>query len=152
VVFSSSTGLKKVRGKFAKTFSPMQYPAWFDNSDTFSQSLLLLSQFFSSYLPTPSHIMAPSLEESTQIDFEAPLKAAPKLVAPEPGTQHPLPPFLQSSYAILTLSPQSTVPGPSPSKPAKATRAPGARTSRSAPRHPKAQTRTSRSSRRGSRA
>ncbi|OCK94558.1 P-loop containing nucleoside triphosphate hydrolase protein [Cenococcum geophilum 1.58] len=28
--------------------------------------------------------MAPSLEESTQIDFEAPLKAAPKLVAPEP--------------------------------------------------------------------
>ncbi|OCL05996.1 P-loop containing nucleoside triphosphate hydrolase protein [Glonium stellatum] len=28
--------------------------------------------------------MAPSLEEPTQIDFEAPLKAAPKLVAPEP--------------------------------------------------------------------
>lgn len=29
--------------------------------------------------------MAPSLEEPVQVDFEAPLKAAPKLVAPEPG-------------------------------------------------------------------
>jgi len=30
--------------------------------------------------------MAPSLEEPTQVDFDAPLKNAPKLVAPEPGT------------------------------------------------------------------
>lgn len=29
--------------------------------------------------------MAPSLEEPIQVDFSAPLKAAPKLVAPEPG-------------------------------------------------------------------
>jgi hypothetical protein len=36
-------------------------------------------------------IMAPSLEEPTQVDFDAPLKAAPKLVAPEPGMwpRHP---------------------------------------------------------------
>lgn len=30
--------------------------------------------------------MAPSLEEPTQVDLNAPLKVAPKLVAPEPGT------------------------------------------------------------------
>jgi Mrp family chromosome partitioning ATPase len=30
--------------------------------------------------------MAPSLEEPTQVDLDAPLKNAPKLVAPEPGT------------------------------------------------------------------
>ena len=35
--------------------------------------------------------MAPSLEEPVQVDFEAPLKAAPKLVAPEPGTFAPPP-------------------------------------------------------------
>lgn len=29
--------------------------------------------------------MAPSLEEPTQVDLDAPLKSAPKLVAPEPG-------------------------------------------------------------------
>ena len=146
MTFSSSAGLKKGRGKIAKTFSPMQY-----RLRHFFPIPLTFSQLFPSYLPTPSHIMAPSLEESTQIDFEAPLKAAPKLVAPEPGTQHPLPPFLQSSYATLTLSLQNTAPDPSPSKPVKATRAPGARTSKSAPRRPKGRTRTSRSSRRGSR-
>lgn len=31
--------------------------------------------------------MAPSLEEPIQVDLAAPLKAAPKLVAPEPGTR-----------------------------------------------------------------
>lgn len=47
-------------------------------------------------LPTPTFrfkpkyrldvaVMAPSLEEPTQIDLDAPLKSAPKLVAPEPG-------------------------------------------------------------------
>ena len=30
--------------------------------------------------------MAPHLEEPTQVDLDAPLKAAPTLVAPEPGT------------------------------------------------------------------
>ena len=29
--------------------------------------------------------MGPSLEEPTQVDLDAPLKAVPKLVAPEPG-------------------------------------------------------------------
>jgi hypothetical protein len=29
--------------------------------------------------------MAPSLEENTQVDLSLPMKAAPKLVAPEPG-------------------------------------------------------------------
>ena len=37
------------------------------------------------FLPTPL-TMAPSLEEPTQVDLDAPLKNAPKLVAPEPGT------------------------------------------------------------------
>lgn len=36
-------------------------------------------------LTTEYHTMAPSLEEPFQVDFNAPLKAAPKLVAPEPG-------------------------------------------------------------------
>lgn len=36
--------------------------------------------------------MAPSLEEPTQVDLDAPLKTAPKLVAPEPGTFLPQPP------------------------------------------------------------
>ncbi|KAL5117900.1 cytosolic Fe-S cluster assembly factor nbp35 [Pleosporales sp. CAS-2024a] len=31
--------------------------------------------------------MAPSLQEATQMDLDAPLKAAPKLVAPEPGPE-----------------------------------------------------------------
>ena len=38
--------------------------------------------------------MAPSLEEPTQVDFDAPLKAAPQLVAPEPGTMRPATPPL----------------------------------------------------------
>jgi hypothetical protein len=147
VAFSSSAGLIKGEGQNRQDFQPMQY-----RLRHFFPIPLTFSQLFPSYLPTPSHTMAPSLEESTQIDFEAPLKAAPKLVAPEPGMQHPLPPFLQSSYATLTLSLQSTVPDPSLSKPVKATRAPGARTSKSAPRRPKGRTRTSRSSRRGWRA
>lgn len=33
--------------------------------------------------------MAPMIEEPTQVDLDAPLKAAPKLVAPEPGTNLP---------------------------------------------------------------
>jgi hypothetical protein len=39
---------------------------------------------------TPYYAMAPSLESAVQepdpIDMDAPLKAAPNLVAPEPGT------------------------------------------------------------------
>lgn len=34
---------------------------------------------------TEYHTMAPSLEEPIQVDFSGPLKATPKLVAPEPG-------------------------------------------------------------------
>ncbi|KAF2182462.1 cytosolic Fe-S cluster assembly factor NBP35 [Zopfia rhizophila CBS 207.26] len=42
--------------------------------------------------------MAPSLEEPTQVDFDAPIKAAPKLVAPEP--EHcPGPESLQAGNA-----------------------------------------------------
>lgn len=37
------------------------------------------------HIATTTRDMAPSLEEPVQVDFEAPLKAAPKLVAPEPG-------------------------------------------------------------------
>lgn len=33
--------------------------------------------------------MAPSLEEPIQVDLTAPLKVAPKLVAPEPGNSSP---------------------------------------------------------------
>jgi hypothetical protein len=36
--------------------------------------------------PSNLHIMAPSLEEPIQVNLSAPLMAAPKLVAPEPGT------------------------------------------------------------------
>lgn len=40
-----------------------------------------------------SHTMAPSLEEPVQVDLDAPLKAASKLVAPEPG----IPPMIATS-------------------------------------------------------
>ena len=38
--------------------------------------------------------MVPSLEEPIQVDLSAPLKAAPKLVAPEPGKTIHFPPLL----------------------------------------------------------
>ena len=99
MVFSPSAELKKGEGQNCQDFQPyaISITTLFANPSHFLAIIFLL--------PTnTSHTMAPSLEESTQIDFEAPLKAAPKLVAPEPGMQHPLPPFLQSSYATLTLS------------------------------------------------
>src|ERR1043165_2849205 len=60
------------------------------------------------HIPPPlslSHIhthstMAPSLEEPTQMDLDAPLKAAPKLVAPEPGAHTPPPLSLTHTHTL----------------------------------------------------
>jgi hypothetical protein len=86
--------------------------------------------------------MAPSLEveEPVQVDFEAPLKAAPKLVAPEPGTSSP-PPLIE--YDIMScsdadhISSQNTVPAPNRSQPAKQTLVLDVPISRYAPPRPK---------------
>lgn len=56
--------------------------------------------------------MAPSRIEDNQIvDFEAPLKAAPKLIAPEPGTRQSIAQPAQSA-AILTNFPHRTLSRP----------------------------------------
>ena len=52
--------------------------------------------------------MAPSLEEPTQVDLDAPLKLAPELVAPEPGTPLNWPDNDNSDFII-----QSTAQDPS---------------------------------------
>jgi len=57
--------------------------------------------------------MAPSLEEPTQVDFDAPLKAAPKLVAPEPGTMRPATP---PSFTTNTYPTTEHCPGPESQK------------------------------------
>lgn len=76
--------------------------------------------------------MAPSLEEPIQVDFSAPLKAAPKLVAPEPG-KPPLRPLTHLNVSIkLTVSPQNIVLGLSQIRPANLMPAPAAPTKPSA--------------------
>jgi len=76
-----------------------------------------------------------------QMDMDAPLKAAPKLVAPEPGQYKPLQAITASSYfQALSDSPQSTAPVPNLSKPAKLTPALAAPTRTSAHLPPKVQT------------
>jgi hypothetical protein len=60
--------------------------------------------------------MAPSLEEPTQVDFDAPLKAAPKLVAPEPGTLSPATPPNTHLSSPTLMPPQSTAQVPNRNK------------------------------------
>lgn len=50
--------------------------------------------------------MAPSLEEPIQVDLSAPLKVAPKLVAPEPGKITAIPCRLSVSIE-LTAAPRT---------------------------------------------
>lgn len=91
--------------------------------------------------------MAPSRVDDNMdnqvADFDAPLKAAPKLVAPEPGT------IRQDIFSLtdqqLTRY-QNTVQDRNQRKQAKATHVQAVRTNKSAPRHQKDPTQTSPSS------
>lgn len=85
--------------------------------------------------------MAPSLEEPVQVDFEAPLKAAPQLVAPEPGRFAPPPQATQKSTR-LTHGSQNIVLDQNLPQLVKRTRAQDAPIKQYAPRRPKALTRT----------
>lgn len=72
--------------------------------------------------------MAPSLEVEDNIDLDAPLKVAPKLVAPEPGKNHHIPWTMQGLYQE-----QNTAQAPSPSRQARLIPARDVQTRRYAP-------------------
>ena len=84
--------------------------------------------------------MAPSLEvdENDQVDYDAPLKAAPKLVAPEPGRSA----CFELRASSLTAGQQSIARDQSLSKPVKAMHALVVPTKPYALQHQKAQIRT----------
>lgn len=84
--------------------------------------------------------MAPSLEDPIQVIFTAPLKVAPKLVAPEPG-KPPLRPSTPSQRLNQTYSsPQNIVLDLNPIRPANPMPAPAALIKLSAPPPQKAPT------------
>lgn len=90
---------------------------------------------------SPTTTMAPSLEEPVQVDFEAPLKAAPQLVAPEPGRFAPPPQATQRSTR-LTHGSQNIALDRNPLLLVKQTPVQDVPTKQYAPPRPKALTRT----------
>ena len=73
---------EEVAGQNAKTFSGVAEVDYQASLGLFSSTQRCRLY---THIATTTREMAPSLEEPVQVDFEAPLKAAPKLVAPEPG-------------------------------------------------------------------
>lgn len=80
-----------------------QQPEWRQDEIIFAASLCSSSLLQTQTMDARIDSRAPSVEGNDNADINAPLKAAPKLVAPEPGISHSLisPPFAISFFTFL---------------------------------------------------